>query len=52
MVSFIHLLLYLQRKSPWFSLHRRLDGAQSLSGHCGKERNLALSGIEIRPSSL
>jgi hypothetical protein len=32
-------LLYLQRKSPWYPLYRRLGGLQSLSGCSGEEEN-------------
>jgi len=31
--------LYLQRKSPWYPLDRRIGGPYSHSGHCGEERN-------------
>jgi hypothetical protein len=31
--------LYLQRKSPWYPLDRRLGGPQSRSGRCGEEKN-------------
>jgi hypothetical protein len=32
-------LLYLQGKSPWYPLDRRLGGPQSQSGHGGEEKN-------------
>jgi hypothetical protein len=31
-------LLYIQGKSPWYPLDRRLDGPQDWSGHSGKEK--------------
>jgi len=38
---------YLQGKSPWFPLDRRLGGPQSRFGHLGEEINShQLSGIE------
>jgi hypothetical protein len=40
-------------KEPPVLIERRLGGAQSQSGHCGKEKNLLrLPGTEPRPSSL
>jgi hypothetical protein len=38
-VSFTPRPLYLQRKSPWYPLDRRLGGPQNRSGHGGEERN-------------
>jgi hypothetical protein len=38
-VSFTTLLLYLQGKSPWYALDRRLGGPQSRSGRGGEEKN-------------
>jgi len=37
-VSFTSQPLYLQRKSPWYPLDRRLGGPQSRSGHSGEEK--------------
>jgi hypothetical protein len=51
MVSFTFLMLYTRRKSSLYPLDRRLCRPQSLLGHCGEEKNLALLGIEPRPSS-
>jgi hypothetical protein len=31
--------LYVQGKSPWYPLDRRLDGLQSRSGRGGEEKN-------------
>jgi hypothetical protein len=46
-ISFTPRPLYLQRKSPWYPLDRRLDGPQSRSGRCGEEKNFqALPGLE------
>jgi hypothetical protein len=39
MVSFTPRPLYLQRKSPWYPLERRLGGPQSRSGRGGEEKN-------------
>jgi hypothetical protein len=38
-VSFTTRPLYLQGKSPWYPLDRRLGGPQSRSGHGGEEKN-------------
>jgi hypothetical protein len=39
--------LYLQGKSPWYSLDRRLGGPQSRSGRGGEEKNSQpLPGLE------
>jgi hypothetical protein len=38
-VSFTSWLLYLQGKSPWYSLDRRLGGPWSYSRHDGEEKN-------------
>jgi hypothetical protein len=38
MVSFTLLLLYPQRKNPWYSLDRRLGRPQIQSGHYGEEK--------------
>jgi hypothetical protein len=44
--------LYSWRKSLWYSLDRRLGGAQSRSGRRGKQKNLLpLPVVEPRPSS-
>jgi hypothetical protein len=38
---------YLQRKSPWYPLDRRLGGLQSRSGRGGEEKySQPLSGLE------
>jgi hypothetical protein len=45
--SFTNLPLYLQEKSPWYALDRRLGGPQSRSGHGGEVKNSQpLPGIE------
>jgi hypothetical protein len=31
--------LYLQGKSPWYTLNMRIGGPQSRSGHGGEEKN-------------
>jgi hypothetical protein len=50
MVSFTPQPLYLQGKSPWCPLDRRLGGPQSLSGHGGEEKNSQPPpGIELLP---
>jgi hypothetical protein len=41
-----------ERKSPWYPLDRRLGGPQSWSGCCGEKKNLALTVIKPRSSSL
>jgi hypothetical protein len=47
-VSFTSPLLYLQGKSPRYSLDRRLGGLQSRSGRCGEAKNSQpLPGIEL-----
>jgi hypothetical protein len=38
-VSFTPRPLYLQRKSPWYPLDRRLSGPQSQCGYGGEEKN-------------
>jgi len=46
-VSFTSLPLYLQGKSPWYQLARRLGGPQSRSGLGGEEKNpQPLPGLE------
>jgi hypothetical protein len=46
-VSFTLRPLYLQGKSPWYPLDRRLGVPQSHSGHGGEEKNSQpLLGIE------
>jgi len=46
-VSFLPWPLYLQGKSPWYLLDRRLGEHQSQSGHGGKEKkSLQLVGIK------
>jgi hypothetical protein len=46
-VSFTHRSLYLQGKSPWYPLDRRLGGPQSRSGRGGEEKNSQCSpGLE------
>jgi hypothetical protein len=47
-VSFTPRLLYPQGKTPWYSLDRRLGGAQSRSGRGGEEKN-SQSGPESNP---
>jgi hypothetical protein len=49
-VSFTTLPLYPQGKCPWYPLDMRLVGPQNPSECCGKEKNLALPGIELGPS--
>jgi hypothetical protein len=51
-VSFTHLPLCPQGKSPWYTLDRRLGGPQSRSGYSGvEERNFQPSpGLETRSS--
>jgi hypothetical protein len=39
MVSFTPRPLYSQRKSPWYTLDRRVGEPQSRSGVCGEEKN-------------
>jgi len=39
--------LYPQGMSPWYPLHRKLDGPQSWSGGTGDEKNVQpLPGLE------
>jgi hypothetical protein len=38
-VSFTPRPLYLQSKSPWYPLDRRMDEPQNRSGRCGEEKN-------------
>jgi hypothetical protein len=39
--------VYLQGKSPWYPLNRRLGGPQSRSGRGGEEKNSqSLPGLE------
>jgi hypothetical protein len=46
-VNFAPRPLYLQGKSPWYALNRRLCGPQSQSGRRGEEKNSQPpSGIE------
>jgi hypothetical protein len=45
MVSFTPRPLYLQRNRPRCPLGRSMAGSQSRSGRCGKEKDLAFSGI-------
>jgi hypothetical protein len=46
-VSFTLRQLYLQGKSPWYPLDRRLGGIQSRSGSGGEEKNAQpLPGLE------
>jgi hypothetical protein len=46
-VSFMPLPLYLQGKSPWYPLERRLDGPQNRSGRGVEEKNSQpLPGLE------
>jgi hypothetical protein len=46
-VSFTLRPLYLQGKSPWYPLDRRLGGSQSRPGHGGEEKNSQpLLGLE------
>jgi hypothetical protein len=46
-VTFTPRPLYLQGKSPWYSLDRRLGEPQSRSGRDGEEKNYQPpSGIE------
>jgi hypothetical protein len=46
-ISFTHWPLYLQGKSSWYLLERRLSGFQSRSGHGGEEKNSQpLPGLE------
>jgi hypothetical protein len=48
-VSFTPLPLYLQGKSPWYPLNRRLGEPQSRSGRGGEEKNSRpLQGLEPR----
>jgi hypothetical protein len=50
-VSFTPLSLYLQGKSPWYPLDRRLGGPQSRSGRGSEEKNSQpLPGLE--PSNI
>jgi hypothetical protein len=47
MVSFTPQQLYLQGKSPWYPLDRRLSENQNRSGHGGEEKNSQpLLGLE------
>jgi hypothetical protein len=52
-VSFTPRPLYLQGKSPWYPLDRRLGGPQSWSGRGGEEKNsqplLGLESLIIQP---
>jgi hypothetical protein len=43
-VSFTPLPLYSQERAPQYTLARRLDGPQSLSGRSGVEKNLSPFG--------
>jgi hypothetical protein len=46
-VSFTPRPLYLQGKSPWYPLDRKLDGPQSRPGRGGEEKNSQpLPGLE------
>jgi hypothetical protein len=47
-VSFKSQLLYLQGMKLWWQMDRKLCGLQSLSGHCGEDKN-ALVLLRIKP---
>jgi hypothetical protein len=51
MVSFTPRPLYPRRKSPWYSLNRRVGVPRIRSGRCGVEENL-MPLLVIHPSSL
>jgi hypothetical protein len=46
MVSFTPLLLYPQRKSPPYTLHRSLGRPQCRTGRCGEKNLLTLPAVE------
>jgi hypothetical protein len=54
-VNFMAQPLYLQRKSPWHQLDRKLGGPQSQFGHSDEKKNsLPLLGLEppiIQPTA-
>jgi hypothetical protein len=50
MISVTPQPLYSQGNNSQYPLNKKLVGPQSRSGRCGKEKNLAVPGIEPGPS--